>query len=271
MFSWNGHQYLIIGWSGYFRTKTAGSGELFDAIAAGENVYDGLGVPMVCDYKDGRKLIAGWLHSIGWGSVILHRELLQEADGKLGMKWVPEMTPETKPGNLLAGIDLTCEDAELDPEKSYLITMNIDPAADQRVGIVFENEEGKACELQLDFEKKRVQINDASGDRLADAIPALYEMADQTKGSIWNLENIPQRSINFCLPDVLGMEQEFTLRILCRYSKKMDSTVIDAEIAGRRTLVSGRTRLFPSRLRVLREKGEAVVAAVMEELKIPVM
>jgi len=93
LFDWNGYRYLIIGWSGYFRTRAPGSSEMIDAVAAGESVYDGLGVPMVCEYRNSRKLIAGWIRSIGWGSVILHRELIQESSGKLGMKWVSEIIP----------------------------------------------------------------------------------------------------------------------------------------------------------------------------------
>lgn len=126
LFRWNGHQYLLVGWCGYFRTKTPG-GELFDAVAAGENVYDGLGVPMVCDYKDGRKLIAGWIRHIGWGSVIIHRELIQDADGKLSMKWLPEMLPRTTGSNLLTNTDLNQNTAALEADKSYLISMQINP------------------------------------------------------------------------------------------------------------------------------------------------
>ncbi len=271
LFQWNGYQYLIIGWSGYFRTKTAGDAALFDAIAAGESIYDGLGVPMVCSYENDRKLMAGWIRSIGWGSVILHRELIQEDGGKLGMKWVPEMVPATRGEDLLAGVDLNRETAELDPRKSYLLTVTIHPGAAKRMGLIFANETGAACELQLDFARGRVQFGDGVTDGLADPIPALFEMADQLKDcqnpSIWQLENIPQQSINFCLPDVPGMEAPFALRILCRCSGKMDSTVIDAEIAGRRTIVSGRQRLFPNQLQVRWDGDGEILSAGLEELR----
>lgn len=142
------------------------------------------------------------------------------------------------------------------------------------MGVVFESEDGRACELQLDFEKQRVQMNDALADRLAESLPALYEMADQFEGKqcghLWNLENIPQKSINFCLPDIPGMDTPFTLRILCRSSRKLDSTVIDAEIAGRRTIVSGRPQFFPNKLRVRWDGEGAILSAAMEELADPV-
>lgn len=272
LFHWNGYRYLIIGWSGFFRTGEPGKQEMFDALAAGENIYDGLGVPMVCDYRGGRKLIAGWIRSIGWGSVILHRELIQEEGGKLGMKWVPEMVPAVKAGNLLNGADLNRDSAKLEPEKSYLISLTIQPGTAKRMGIVFTDEAGVSCALQLDFEKKRAQFNDVQGEVLAEAIPALYEMSDQLKeaGSIWQLENLPQKTVNFCIPDVAGMDQMFTLRILSRSSRKMDCTVLDAEISGRRTIVSGRHRFYPGTLRIIREGDAQILSACIEELQDPV-
>jgi len=271
LFSWNGHQYLLAGFCGYYRTKEAGSNEMFDAIAAGESVYDGLAVPMVCDFKGGRKLIAGWLRSIGWGSVIVHRELIQEENGKLGLKWVPEMIPETLEKDLLAGIDLNQAGVALDKEKSYLITMTIDPKEAKRAAVIFENENGKTTELQLDFTKKRVQVADAAKEGIADSLPALFEMADlladRNPGEVWRLPNNPMTGINFCLPDIPGMEETFELRILLRNSRKMDSTVIDAEIAGRRTILSGQTRLYPNKMYVRKEGEFSIIKAEMRELK----
>lgn len=274
LFEWNGYQYLLAGFCGYYRSASAGSEEMIDALCAGETVYDGLAVPIVCDYKDGRKLIAGWLRSIGWGSVIVHRELLQEKNGKLGMKWVPEMVPETDAQDLLAGQDLNRETIALEQESSYLISMMIDPGTAARTGIVWENEKGEVCELQLDFEKRRIQISQAAKEKMAEPIPALYEMAgllqDRDPGAVWKLPDTSMIGIDFCLPDIPGMEKPFAVRILLRNCRKMDSTVIDAEIAGARTILSGQQRLYPDKMYVRKDGDAEILQAEMKKLKYPV-
>ena len=36
-------------------------------------------------------ILASWLNSIGWASVLVFRELIQYPDGYLGMKWLSEV------------------------------------------------------------------------------------------------------------------------------------------------------------------------------------
>lgn len=68
LFTWNGYKYVMVGFTGYFRTLSAGSNKLVDAAALGEYVYDGLSVPMVAEFGDNRRIIAGWVkRPMGWG------------------------------------------------------------------------------------------------------------------------------------------------------------------------------------------------------------
>ena len=87
-FEWNGHRYLLQGFSGYARAK----GDAPLAKAPGSDIYDGLGVPMVAPWGENRRLLIGWLrHHYGWGGWLVFRELVQREDGTLGTKWVDEI------------------------------------------------------------------------------------------------------------------------------------------------------------------------------------
>ncbi|MBQ8351959.1 MAG: hypothetical protein IJY20_07975, partial [Clostridia bacterium] len=94
-FEMNGYQYLIVGFRGYFRTLKPGDKQMVDAIKLGENIYDGLCVPMVAELDNGRRIIAGWIRSdLGWGAALMQRELIAEEGGRLGMRWIPELFPK---------------------------------------------------------------------------------------------------------------------------------------------------------------------------------
>jgi hypothetical protein len=58
-------------------------------------MLDGLSYPKVAPFGDGRMIAAGFLAHRGWGGDIVFRELLQEEDGNLGTRFVPEMISQT--------------------------------------------------------------------------------------------------------------------------------------------------------------------------------
>lgn len=256
-FEWNGYHYVLVGFTGYFRTLAPGKSEYADAATLGENIYEGLGVPMVTNFGETRYLMAGWLNGVGWGSVIVHRELIQEEGGRLGMKWMLEMTPTGEP----------CE--HLEKKKSHLIELTIDPKDAKKLAVVFKDtNSGKICNLELDFEKNCAQINDANEDMFAEEIPSMYEQYLLVDESITHfrdakLFNTPTYSKNFSIPDVEVKGAPFTLRILSYYVKKLHSTVIDVEIAGKRTLVSLRADFFPDQKKVLMQGNAEVFTEKM--------
>lgn len=248
LFSWNGYKYLIVGFTGYFRTLEPKSDDFKDASLLGENIYDGLSVPMVASFND-RRIIAGWVRSPhGWGGVLMQRELIQEEGGKLGMKWISELAPKLK--NEIKG-------NKLEKYKSYYLEFNVTPNNANRFGVSFTD--GKiACTLSLDFAKKRMQINSCEYGEFGEEIPTMLEQMRS-----FNSENpytnnidmdIPNNARNYCIPDIVGIDKPFKVKIMLRYSKRMRATVIDAEIAEKRTIISVRENFFPTEFSTINEK-----------------
>ena len=93
-FGWNGYKYLIMGFTGFWRTEK-NSDEYIEYASKGFDVYEGLCVPMAAKTDDNRVVLAGWIGAMGWGSAIVHRELVQYENGNVGMKWLPELFPNT--------------------------------------------------------------------------------------------------------------------------------------------------------------------------------
>jgi hypothetical protein len=58
-------------------------------------ILDALSYPKVAPFGNGRMIAAGFLAHRGWGGDVVFRELLQEEDGTLGSRFVPEMIPRT--------------------------------------------------------------------------------------------------------------------------------------------------------------------------------
>lgn len=252
-FSWNGYNYLAVGFTGYYRTLNPGDTEYVDAAALGESFYEGLGVPMVSKIFDNRYIMAGWINGVGWGSSIVHRELIQEENGVLGKKWVPELTPKTVGENLLGNTNLLETTAEIEEKQSYMLEFQIDPKTAEKAGIQFINGD-KAVELQLNFKESRAQIGETETGVMCKRIKNILEALSEGDESIRNYdgvkttEGVPSLNYNRFAITIKNTDKPFTLRIISRYSRKLRATVIDAEIAGCRTLVSMQPSFFPNKL-----------------------
>lgn len=249
-FDWNGYKYLIVGFTGYFRTLEKNSEKFVDAAALGENVYDGLSVPMVFEFGNNRRIISGWVESPwGWGGVLMQRELVAENNGKLGMKWVPEMMPETQKQNLFTSDLDILNGFDLERFKSYYLELQIDPKDAQRFGISFSDQDN-ACTFELDFKQNRAQINLAKPDCFGEQLPTMLElMQSGAEDGAKEINNTPRSAKNYALSDIVGINNPFSLKMLIRYSRKMRSTVIDVEIAGCRTMISVRSGFYPSKIK----------------------
>lgn len=92
-FEWNGYKYLIMGVTGFWRTEK-NSSEYIECASKGFDVYEGLSVPMAAKTDNNRVILAGWIGGMGWGSMVVHRELVQYENGDLGMRWLPEFFPK---------------------------------------------------------------------------------------------------------------------------------------------------------------------------------
>lgn len=236
-FEMDGYKYLIVGFSGYFRTLERGSDKFVDAIKLGENIYDGLCVPMVAEFASGRRIMAGWIRNqLGWGSAMLQRELICEEGGKLGMKWVPELYPETV-GDGIA------PDAEggykLDSRKDYLFEAEVE-ADEKGIFALDILGEGNAVQLKIDVNDKKAQLTDSLGDgSVAEEIDTPYEKAVR-EGEGKNNRGLVN---NYAIPDV-SLDRSFTLKIIFRYATKMRTTVCDIEIDGKRTMILSKPTFF---------------------------
>lgn len=235
-FEMNGYKYLIVGFRGYFRTLSTDSETMVDAIKLGETVYDGLSVPMVAEFDNGRRIIAGWIrHELGWGAVLMQRELFQEENGKLGMKWIPELYPEKIGDNIFREGDLRVD------EKCNYILEGRAKADENGVFALSFGKGDKYSQLKIDLNAKKAQFVDiADGKMVADTIKTPYEKRLEIGHHDYHYLKY---SNNFAIPDV-DVDNEFGLRVIIRYSKKMRTTVCDVEIDGKRTMILMTPNLF---------------------------
>ena len=245
-FEKNGYKYIIMGIRGYWRTEK--NGDVYtDCAQKGEDIYDGLVVPMAVN-AGGRLILAGWINGIGWGSVVVHRELIQYEDGRLGMKWLSELQPDKD--NLLYESETDFR-FSASSKKSFYFETDILPSEDGSVRIVF----GDRCELRLDSSLSEIQIGPVGGNR----IKPVYQRTDA--GDPNRFDNTPSQSHNFTLPNAECLKIPYTVRIIQYYDRKMNSVIIDAEIGGCRTIVSNRTGESWESVSVMAE-NDAVVSSL---------
>lgn len=223
-FELNGYKYLLVGGTGFWQTERGGD-EFIDVAKDGYDIYDGMFVPMVTKTEDNRLIYGGWLRGYGWGSFIVHRELLQGENGRLYMRWLPELEP-TKD---------ELEDTnswELEETSSYYLQAEIKPTQTAKVVLRFVGE--KDCALYLDTAKQTAQISAIEKDEFyPQEILPLYERV--------KVEDVPSKPDiygDFTLGRVDHIDKPYTLRAVLHYEKKLGCAVVDVEIGGKRTLVS---------------------------------
>lgn len=244
-FEKDGYKYIIMGVRGYWRTEKYGD-VYRDCAAVGEDIYDGLFVPMAVNCG-GRLLLSGWINGIGWGSVIIHRELIQYADGRLGMKWLPEAAPDVSEEKLLYRTEDTSRFAT-DPKASYYYEIEAASASDGMIRVIFEDE----CELRLDSARREIQIGPIGAER----IPPIHERIGREDPQRFDDTHFCSR--NFSIANADGLDGTYRIRISQFTDVKMHSTVIDAEIAGRRTILSNRVNSKICGVHVIGENGAKV-------------
>lgn len=257
-FSMKGYRYLIMGFTGYFRTLAPSDGEYTDVSALGEEIYEGLGVPMVASVGE-RRFMAGWLDGTGWGSAILHRELLCGDGGRLLTRWVPELVPKLREENLWR--DAKGDTLALPKGEGCLISFRARVGKDGKLACILEDDGGRGVELCIDGARRRLQASPAAKEGFATSIPSMLEQFKACDDSIdWygktGCKQIPRYSVDFSVAAPTLPEDDFTVRILVRPSRKLGATVLDMEADCKQTLASVRRGFFPCALRFLSERGE---------------
>lgn len=252
LFEWNGYKYLLIGFTGFFQTEKNGD-TFFDMASKGFDIYDGLCVPMVAECN-GRYILSGWLGGFGWAYVIAHRELVQKENGILGIKWMPEYTPDTKESALSYEAAVVSGNTELSLESknSYYLEFTVIPDVDSKVGIGFSGD-GKSFVMSLNTKTAKVQTN-YSEDVFSfpKELPSLSEYIEQY-GAIENYhklsgDNLHKDGVNFSIVNVDELKREYKFKMILHYEPKSDSLIIDAEIGSGRTFISNRKNFTAQRL-----------------------
>lgn len=261
IFEWNGYKYIIMGFRGYWQSGLRNN-KFKDLAAIGDDIYDGLCVPMVANCN-GRYILAGWVGGSGWAFVTQHRELIQHENGKLGIRWMPELTPnpdeldkteEIK--NVKSGNEL-----KLDGFTSYYLECRINPQKNGRVGLVISGS-GKPFVFELNTKRQKVQtLETANVNSFTEEVKALYEYISEMPIERTGCDQIPSENIHtnshdFAIANVRELSKEYTLKIIFHYEKKSDNLVMDAEIGEGRTFISNRPDFRANSIKFISENAE---------------
>lgn len=239
VWTWNGWSYAAMGRDGFWISRDPlgpywpGVDGMAVAIAPRWNIYDGLFVPMAAVWR-GRCLLAGWLRGEqNWGGVLVWRELLQEADGTLAMRWVPELTPEVErwdamPAPGQAAVTL--------PEGPWRLRLRL-ASGGSDLALRF----GSAAALVIEPSANRVRWATPAGAGLPPRNPA--------EPSFHGREVV--------IEAVEGLDQPLELEVLAWRDR--DGWVLDACLGGRRTLVCYRPHL-EAQLALAAPAGHAIIS-----------
>lgn len=245
-FRWGKFDYIIGGFKNLWCKRAEAPDSAYeDVVRNGLDFYDGLNVPAVTEIPGNRFLLAGWIPIRGWGGNLVIRELLQFPDGRIGSKWMDEVTPGTEKPKVLAESLSEAATFASDGE-SMLLTLRVEAkaAGKGRIGIVLlpENGEQSACELQLRLDDGRAQFAPGSMKDFSGNQKSLRE------------GGAPQGCGNYAIEKLIGIDGPFTVRVIIKGDDKIGGTLIDAEIAEQRTMMSYRADLRVKRI-ALRMEG----------------
>lgn len=253
-FEWGDYDYIVGGFNQlYSRRRGEGNDGWWSVVAEGRDMYNGMSVPAVSEIDDDRMLLAGWVKIQNWGGVLAIHELVQFPDGRLGSKWMEEITPATEPAEKLPQGDKIVID-----KPSFLLTFDVESeqAMQGRVGVTLCGEQGfdNSCELQLQLDRERAQF--AAG--VAEGF-ALNERTVREGGDL-------AAARNYAIAG--GMRQSGTtpVRMMVYYDEKLRGSIVDVEIAGQRTMISYRQDLKPERIE-LRMDGAKIKNLRKADLK----
>ena len=231
IFTWGGWQYIVGGFTNMWKKPVPAPIEDYeDVVAQGLDLYDGLCVPSITQIGDGRYLMAGWVMVNGhWGGPLVVRELLQQADGTIGSRFMPEMMPATGRSRLLAR---SVGEEGLSAEtlcRSFVLTFDVEPAADGHLSLKL----GEGFQWDLDAAAGRAQFS-------SDGSPA----KSLREGGA------PHCTSEYAIENIRGLDAPFTVRIVVKGEPKWGGSLVDVEIAGRRTMITHRGSLSVDNLAI---------------------
>jgi hypothetical protein len=239
-FRWGRFDYIIGGFTGLWSKPADAADTAYqDVVRQGLDFYDGSNVPSIAEIPGGRYLMAAWIPIHGWGGTLLIRELCQFPDGRIGSKWMKEITPATGQPRALAArlADTATFPAD---RRSFMLSFNVRPGAagKGRLAVSFLPESGgrPSCEWRIEPGTLRAQFADAAENRFADGQKTLRE------------GGAPQQVGNYAVENLAGVDKPFAVRLLVKGDDKIGGSLVDAEIAGARTMITYRPELTVKRL-----------------------
>ena len=226
-FEWNGRHYLLQGFHHMAYNEDGRVGGWVDWSTSGDDIYDGLSVPMVAPWHSNRRIMAGWIaHPWGWGGWLAFHELVQFPDGKLGTKWVPET-----------------------PHPGEITTYECRPSESLRVVFRCEDD-APSVEFRLDAPEARAQWADTTDP----STPAPRQMSQAEWNRCTDEEarrrgGRPASVWQYAVEHLRGLDRPFTVRLARSFDPKSGCTLFDAEIAGSRAMFCQRRGRFSEPLR----------------------
>lgn len=251
--AWNGWYYFTTGSSRIYKSRSPlGPWEEIP-----QDIFDGLNYSKMHKFKNGRALAAGWVSFPGWGGNLVVRELVQSANGNLGLKFVPEMIPPTgealalsvsrKKGAVSGDFHRLVVRSEGDLAYVALdevphdvrIRMNVVPSQGvEAFGVCLRGEGGYASGSELCFRpaENHVQFGHADNGSLAERQPVKRKM-DGDAGA---------------MPPVTGLDRPLTLDLI------MKDRILDVCIDNRRTFIARRNAPGGKSLFLFAKGGQVV-------------
>ncbi|MBM4153417.1 MAG: hypothetical protein FJ221_00085 [Lentisphaerae bacterium] len=194
---------------------------------------DNLAVPKTAAFGKDRRIYAGFLPDGGWGGNSVLREVVQDAEGRLGTRFVPELIPACgEPLKLPAELRVEASGARADRElggmpEDYRLEAEVVPGPGATAcGLTVRagGGGGDGCDLVVERATGRVRFS---------------VMTDSAGGS----------SSGPAIEAVDGLDKAFRIDVVVRHD------IVDAEIGGFRSLVTRYWNPGGDRLRLFAEGG----------------
>ena len=237
-FRWNDYDYVIGGFGGLWSKSAKGEvSEYKSLVEQGLDFYNGMSVPAITKIKDNRFLMAGWIFIHGWGGTLNIHELVQLKDGVVGTKWMDEILPLTGKTKTLSK-NITGPTMYETDSPSFMLTFEVHPEKDSKLGVVFlpENGEKDACELQISPAGRLAQYGKGTLNGFAEKEKSLRE------------GGAPHGARNYAIENLINTDKPFTVRMIINSKDKFGGSVIDSEIAGSKTMITFRPGLVTRKI-----------------------
>jgi len=238
-----------------------------------------LSYPKTAEFTGGRRIAGGWIGDKGWGGDLAFFELIQNADGSLGTKFVPEMIPASgNPLNLsfCTSYSWLAVHPRVSAKDSLRLTFmkpqKESTAAESSV-LISAKDGFKAAMLDKIPQNVRITmiIKPSAGAKSFGL--CMRGIGDYDKGCELKFD-VPEKRIqygepqnggpeenlkeNIALNEIDGLDKSFTLDVI------ITGTIIDACIDNRQTLITRNYENIGDRLFFFAKNGEVT----FEDIKV---